>query len=368
VADNVTLNSGSGGSVIKTDDDGTAHWQYVKVAYGADNTQTIVGSTASNPFPVALSDTDNAVLDNIDTATTDLPNVIGTDGAAGPSKTLSIAGTRSTGELQEILVDAQGEVQVDIANYGTTSGSQYAEGNSGFQVWAVRNDTLGTLVTDDNDYGPLQVNASGALYTEVSSALPTGSNQIGKLAANSGVDIGDVDVLSLPASTNTLEVVGDVAHDAAAAGNPVAVAARATNSVEGLTQVAAADASFITSDLNGCVVTRPHTTLEEILTERVSNTNGTSTDFSTFAAGGAGIHNYITTISIYNSSSTDGYVDFRDGAAGSVIFTAAAPQTGGSVITFPVPLKFAANTAVAYDVSGALTTVYISVVGFQAQG
>lgn len=32
-------------------------------------------------------------------------------------------------------------------------------------------------------------------------SLPTGSNAIGKLAANSGVDIGDVDVLSLPALT-----------------------------------------------------------------------------------------------------------------------------------------------------------------------
>ena len=159
-----------------------------------------------------------------------------------------------------------------------------------------------------------------------------------------------------------------MAHDAAAAGNPVQVGVRATNSVEGLTQVANADASFVSSDLNGCIITREHTTLEEIITERVSNTNGTSTAFSNFAAAGSGKHNYITTISIYNSSSTDGYVDFRDGTGGSVIFTAPAPQTGGSVITFPVPLKFAANTAVAFDVSGALSTVYISVVGFQAQG
>jgi len=61
-------------------------------------------------------------------------------------------------------------------------------------------------------------------------------------------------------------------------------------------------------------------------------------------------------------------VDFRDGSAGSIIFTAPAPATGGSVINFPVPLKGAANTALAYDVSGALSTVYISVIGFQAQG
>jgi hypothetical protein len=198
--------------------------------------------------------------------------------------------------------------------------------------------------------------------------LAAGSNAIGTLAANSGVDIGDVDILSLPASTNTLEVVGDVAHDIAAAGNPVLIAGRATNSIEGLTQVDAADSSFLTTDLNGVTVTRPHTTLEEIITERVANTDGASTAFANFAAGGSGVHNYITTISIWNSSATDGYVDFENGVSGAIVFTAPAPTLGGSVINLPVPIKFADNTAVAYNVSGALTTVYISVTGFQAQG
>ena len=38
-------------------------------------------------------------------------------------------------------------------------------------------------------------------------ALPAGTNAIGKLSANSGVDIGDVDVTSISAGTN---LVGDV--------------------------------------------------------------------------------------------------------------------------------------------------------------
>ncbi len=69
MADDVRLSLGSeDGATIATDDDGSRHWQYLKVAFGADNTQTIVGSISSNPFPVALSDTDNAVLDTINTA------------------------------------------------------------------------------------------------------------------------------------------------------------------------------------------------------------------------------------------------------------------------------------------------------------
>lgn len=49
MADNVTLNAGSGGAVIATDDDGTAHHQYVKLEFGADNTQTKVTSSAGLP-------------------------------------------------------------------------------------------------------------------------------------------------------------------------------------------------------------------------------------------------------------------------------------------------------------------------------
>lgn len=49
MADNVQLNAGSGGAVIATDDDGTAHHQYVKLEFGADNTQTKVTSSAGLP-------------------------------------------------------------------------------------------------------------------------------------------------------------------------------------------------------------------------------------------------------------------------------------------------------------------------------
>ena len=122
---------------------------------------------------------------------------------------------------------------------------------------------------------------------------------------------------------------GDVAHDAADSGKPVKMGAKATSSIEALTQVANNDRTDLYADLNGILISRPHTTLEEILSERVTDTAGNSTDFSTFAAGGSGVHNYVTTISIYNSSATDVFVDFRDGNAGSVIFTAPAPQTIG---------------------------------------
>ena len=57
MADNYVANAGSGGNTFASDEDGsTVHWPYVKMVFGAADTQTIV-STA-NPIPVDLR-TDN---------------------------------------------------------------------------------------------------------------------------------------------------------------------------------------------------------------------------------------------------------------------------------------------------------------------
>lgn len=70
MADNTTLNAGSGGDVIASDDIGGVKYQRVKVVIGADGTSD--GDVASgNPMPVTgtvtanLGATDNAVLDDI---------------------------------------------------------------------------------------------------------------------------------------------------------------------------------------------------------------------------------------------------------------------------------------------------------------
>ena len=500
MADNIELDTPGtpSGIDIRTDDDGTAHWQYVKIAYGADNTQNIVTSTATNPLPVALSDTDNAVLDNIQTAVELIDNAVSGAGfnitQLGGAAVPIGAGVEATSVRVTIATDSTGVVSIDdnggsltvdgtvtanlsatdnavldsidAAVNGTLTVGSHAVTNAGtFAVQedgaaltalqliddpvfaddaaftlasskvmmsgAIRDDSLTTLTAIEGDAVPLRVSSTGALHvtgggggTEYNDDVATPATITGTATvmerddtlstltpiegdwaamrcsaegalwvqefnsdailadtANMDTNLGtiagavsgtemQVDVLTLPASTNTLEVVGDVAHDAAAAGNPVAIAARATNSIEGLTQVAAADATYLTSDLNGCIVTRPHTTLEENISERISDTAGTSTNFTNFGAGGAGIHNYITSATVYNShASTSGYVDLRDGSAGSILWTLPAPASGGCVQSFDPPLKqTTANTALAYDVSAAITTVYLSCNGFQAQG
>lgn len=59
-------------------------------------------------------------------------------------------------------------------------------------------------------------------------AVTAGTGTTFKTTDNAGVHTPHHNVDSLPASTNTLEVVGDVAHDAVAAGNPLLVAGYAS--------------------------------------------------------------------------------------------------------------------------------------------
>jgi hypothetical protein len=302
-------------------------------------------------------------------------------GAGTPIMGFATADAVDSGDVGVLAMDTSRNLKVILQ-----SNSGVDVGDVTLTAGTATNEFVGDVAHDAAIAGnPLTIGgvASAAAPTDVSADqdavrswhLRNGAQAVnltaaGALIPGDATNGLDVDVIRLPASTNTLEVVGDVAHDAANAGNPVKVGAVASNSIEGLTQVANADVSDVRADLNGCLIVRPYTTLEESINERVSNTNGTSTDFTgAFAAGGAGVHNYITTVIIHNGhATTNGYVDLRSGAAGAIVATIPAPAGGGSVVNFAVPLKFADNTAVAYAVSAAITTVYITVVGFQAQG
>jgi hypothetical protein len=60
-------------------------------------------------------------------------------------------------------------------------------------------DPLPVVQTGTHNIGTVTTVTTVAAVTAISNALPAGTNAIGKLAANSGVDIGDVDVTSVPA-------------------------------------------------------------------------------------------------------------------------------------------------------------------------
>jgi len=89
------------------------------------------------------------------------------------------------------------------------------------------------------------------MQVDVVAALPAGNN-----------NIGNVDIVSLPASTNTIEVVGDAAENANAAGNPVLVGGRydasGTND-GGLRTLGTTDVGALALDPKGVLLTKDFT-------------------------------------------------------------------------------------------------------------
>lgn len=275
----MTLNSGSGGATLATDDDGTAHHQKVKIEWGADNTQTPVDTGAS---AVPIQDGGNSLT---------------VDGTVAVS---SVSGT--------VVVNASGFTQP----------------------------VSGSVTVSQSTASNLKVDLSGT-------------------AANSTAIV--------------TTAAGAVAHDAADSGNPIKIGAKCETSPKGMTPVVDGDRSDLICDSDGVLLVKMNTTGADRISERVTNTDGSATPFTNFSAVSS-TYNYVTAISIHNThASTGGYVDFRDGTAGAVLWTMAAPASGGSVLSAGgQPLfKTSANTALAYDVSAAITTLIISVSGYQSK-
>jgi hypothetical protein len=175
-------------------------------------------------------------------------------------------------------------------------------------------------------------------------------------------------VLSSGTVTTLTTLTGSgIAHDSADSGNPHKIGAKATASVLGATPVAAGDRTDVFAGLDGVMFSRPHTSLEDIISEVKTNTDGSSTAMTGAFAATASQRIYLTSLIIANSSSTNITVDIRDGSAGSVLATFPVPANGGCIHAFPVPLRFSSNTAMAFDGSAAATTLTVTAIGFKAK-
>ena len=167
---------------------------------------------------------------------------------------------------------------------------------------------------------------------------------------------------------NAIQITGDLADGTTDSGtNPIKIGAWAEQNLASSAVVTDGQRTNIHADIDGVLYMKPCTSYGDIIVTRVTDTAGTSTAFTAFPAT-ASRRNYLSTITVYNSSTTSGFLDIRDGTAGTILYTIPLPALGGATINFPVPLRqTTVNTALAYDVSAALTTVYISAVGFQSQ-
>jgi len=264
-----------GGNVISVDDGGST----ISIDDG--------GST------ISIDDGSGSLT--VDGAVTATISAEGTDGAAGPAKTLSVGGTESGGNIQELRVDSDGHLQIDVLSGG--GGTEYSEDAvtpgtiAGLATMMERDDALGGLTPAEGDWASLRCDANGALWTH-DDALD---------AAISGSEMQVDVVAALPAGTNTIgkvEAVGDVAENENAAGNPVLTGGRYDSSVRTLGNT---DVGALALDPTGALYTREYlgqagsilvTGTTNAVTTGVAGTKFIAIQFledSTFDAGAEGL-------------------------------------------------------------------------------
>ena len=212
MADNFVANAGAGGKTFATDDVAGVDYPILKVALGALDAVTLLaggaGAVSAGVPRVTLASDDPAVvalqvLDNAISGTEMQVDVV----AALP------AGNNNIGDVDVAsIVPGTG-----ATNLGKAIDSVGGATDTGVPALVIRDDALAALTPIEGDYVALRVDANGALWThddvleaaisgselqvDIVAALPAGANAIGKLAANTGVDIGDVDVTSVIAGT-----------------------------------------------------------------------------------------------------------------------------------------------------------------------
>jgi len=169
-----------------------------------------------------------------DTSTWDRVQIGGGTQAAALRVTIA---SDSTGVLS--IDDNGGNISIDDGgNTITVDGTVTA--NLGTTDNAVLDAIAASLALLDNS-----IASGNELQVDVVAALPAGDN-----------NIGNVDIVTLPASTNTIEVVGDAAEDAAVAGNPLLAGGRYDATQRTLDD---GDAGALALDPSGALYTREYT-------------------------------------------------------------------------------------------------------------
>lgn len=310
---------------------------------------------------------------------------------------------------------------VSATSLGKAEDAVAADGDTGVMMLAVRKDVAATTVGLDGDYHPLEVDANGRLHViEPSAAAAAASlaviddwdesdrakvnlivGQAG-IAAGAGAvaatvprvtlasddpavallgtidaDTGTISTNSGTIATNTgnaatslaimddwdnaasdgCSVSGDVAHDAADAGEPVKVGARAINAVQ--TPVSATnDRTDLLADLMGRLLVA--LTPRELIVHQTTTITGTS-ETTVLTAGAAGVFHDLTSIVVINTSATAVRIDFKDATSGTIRFSMYCPagaQVGLSCDAEPIVQAAAAGNWTA-TVSSAVTDIRI---------
>lgn len=252
MTDNVTADPGSGGADFATDEIGSLHYPINKITFGALDSQTLASSNAGNVDAgtqrVVLA-SDQAVVSTNWNGTappigagleaTALRVTLATDSTgqvklAAGTASIGTLGANSGVDIGDVDVTTYpGPADAKFATLGqkTKAGSMpvtLASDEDALNV--VNSGTFAVQATQAGSWNITNISGTislptgaatetslaivsgavsgGQMQVDIIASLPAGTNAIGKLSANSGVDIGDVDVTSQPARAASADTTG----------------------------------------------------------------------------------------------------------------------------------------------------------------
>jgi hypothetical protein len=275
-----------------------------------------------------------------------------------------ISGADTDGDYAHFSLDSSGRLYTNVGNTVTVTGTVTAAqatasnlnatvvGTGTFAVQATCTNA-GTVAVQAAQSGTWNItNVSGTV------SLPTGAATAAKQPALGTAGTASTDVITVQgiasmtpllvtaqASTNTQEVVGDAAHGAAVAGNPVLVGLEGRSTDP--TAVDSGDVVRALASLLGKQVTLPYAIPASTWSYATATAGVTDTaDDEAKAAGAAGVRHYITSVQVINGHATVATeVVIKDGA--TVLWRGWAEAVGGGVSAkFDPPLRGTAATAV----------------------
>lgn len=220
--ESVILNPGSGGAAIAVDTISGISHELVKVEFGSDGTATQVD--AANPLPVtdAIAESALASLAAEDFATeatlaalsAKITNPLPINGTVGVSGSVTVVGALTDTQLRATPVPISGTISTGLTQPLTDA-----------QLRATPVPVSGTISTGltqpltDTQLRATPVPISGTItaVTAITNALPAGNN-----------NIGDVDVVTLPALVAGTAIIGKTGIDQTTDGTTNKVRATAT--------------------------------------------------------------------------------------------------------------------------------------------
>ena len=355
MANNLGYTEGSG-STVATDDVAGVHYQVVKLAAGTEDSAERITGDATNGLDVDVTRVTGTVTVDGSGVTQPVSNAGLTELAAAiNSNRLDINIATSDALLQ---AEVGGIISWNPADTASPTSAVMIGGTDGTNMRRVKTDTNGELQIDVLSIAPGTNNIGDVDILSIAA----GDNNIGN------VDIVTMPNVTLAAGTNTNEVVGDVAHDAGIAGNPITtsgVSIDMDDTAPPNRVNAEADTTRVGVDRDGTQFVHPHG--PQIWSYHVNGSTAL-TDATVHAAPGAGLSLYVTDIVFSSGAATAINAFFEEGAStvlGPYYLEAVAGR--GMALHFQTPKKVTANTALTVTTSAAIAHS-VDVTGFVAQG